>query len=173
MAKKTTNKTTISKTTDTRIVQFPGKPWKAPEADNNDVLHGRIVKDIEALATASEVQTPDGKASRARILWYALAAYLADEGILEHLNAAAAYMLAKGKNPSPEQFVSAVPMGEAMHLFFDGATDRDFQLKNKLVDAMIEGTDNVEDRYTGRHWGMAVTDLARVAYLNEMDERGA
>ena len=55
MAKKTTNKATISKTMDTRVIQFPGKPWKAPEADNNDVLHGRIVKDIEALATASVV----------------------------------------------------------------------------------------------------------------------
>ena len=82
-------------------------------------------------------------------------------------------MLAKAKNPSPEQLVFAVPMGEAMHLFFDGATDLDFQLMNKLVDAMIDGTDKVKDRHTGRHWGMAVTDLARIAYLNEMDERGA
>jgi hypothetical protein len=165
MVKKTTSNKAGVKPTAVR-----GELWNASPTDENDVLPDRILGGIETLAAASKVEPPDGKFPRARIVWYALAAYLADNGVLEHLNAAAACMANAGGKPPSERLPSAVSMGEAMHLFFDGADERDFALKNRLVEAMMGATENLDDRITGKHWGMVLTDLARIAYLAETTE---
>lgn len=165
MVKKTTNNTPEG-----NVDRHADELLKAVEADPGYELYSRIRQDIETLAAASDVEMADGQPPLARFHWWMLAGELAEAGILDRLNAE---VTMEDKHSSTDQLTSDVSLRAAMHLFFDGATDGDFQLKNKLVDAMIEATDSVEGRYTGRHWGMAVTDLARIAYLNEMDEGGA
>lgn len=164
-------KTVAKKTKTAKVIQLPKPMTSEPtKADRHDAIYDRIIRDIEALQAASEMETPDGKASRARILWYALAGHLAETEVLDHLTAAAGYMATGGKKPTPEQLAWVVPMGEALNLFFEGASKRDFRLKNKLVKTLIDASKALDGEINGRHWGMAVTDLARIAYLAELFE---
>ena len=162
-------KKTTKKTAGVEVIRPLGEMQEALEGDGSYELRERILKDIEALAAAAEEGTLDGKASRACIQWYTLAAYLGDAGILCSLNAAAEDMAADRGHFNTE-IDSAVSMGEAMHLFFDGASEQDFTLKNNLVEAIMGATENLDEKFTGRHWGMAVTDLARIAYFAEISE---
>lgn len=61
---------------------------------NADIVLKRICEDIEWLHTESEKELPDGKAPRARILFFALAGFLDEREIIDHLKAAALHMQA-------------------------------------------------------------------------------
>lgn len=56
---------------------------------NVDMVFKRICEDIEWLHTESEKEMPDGKAARAQILFFALAGFLDEREIIDHLKAAA------------------------------------------------------------------------------------
>jgi hypothetical protein len=162
MVKKTTNNTPEG-----NVDRHADELLKAVEADPGYELYSRIRRDIEALAAASDVEMADGQPPLARFHWWMLAGELAEAGILDRLNAE---VTMEGKHSSTDQLTSDVSLGAAMHLFFEGANDHDFLLKNKLEDAIMAATENLDRRFTGRHWGMAVTDLARIAYLAETTE---
>ena len=141
----------------------------AIQGDTSYELRGRILNDIKALAAASEGRVLDTKTSRARTQWYALAAYLGDTGILTMLNAAVDD-ITEDRHPPVDQVEGAISRGEAMHLFLGGASNSEFTRKNKLVEAIIGATEDLDERFWGRQWAMAVADLTRIAYLAEATE---
>jgi hypothetical protein len=55
-----------------------------------------------------------------------------------------------------------------MHMFFDEASEREYTLKSRLVEAIVGTTEDLAERFIGRQWRMAATDLACIAYLAEV-----
>jgi hypothetical protein len=143
---------------------------KTVKIDPGYELYSRIIEDMRALAAASDWEEISGTPAIARIHWSALAVELAAAGLLDRLNAQVDNLTTEEHRPSSKQIAPTVSLGEAMRLFLDGADAHDFNLKNRLVDAFMSATEKLDDRFTDRHWGMAVTDLARIAYLAETSE---
>jgi len=136
------------------------------------VVFKRICDDIEWLHTESEKEA-GAEASRTRTLFFALAGHLAERGIVDHLAAAANYMENDGGSPTTEQIVWNTPLGQAMELFYEGATERDFRLKNKLTESIEKAIEKPAKGTNGRHLGMAVVDLARIMCLAQLGHSSA
>jgi hypothetical protein len=70
---------------------------KAPADRSADTTYKRICEDIEWLRAESVKEMADGSASKAHVLWYALAGFLEERDILDDLKTTAYYMF---MNPS-------------------------------------------------------------------------
>lgn len=63
-----------------------------PKKTKADRVYERIANDLVWLHNQSERETESGQAPRERILWFALAGYLEERGIVDRLKLAATYM---------------------------------------------------------------------------------